>query len=305
MFVNKISGLALASALMFGCTPPNLPSKNAAVSGQTIKAACGERDGWSDPAPPQHVFANVYMVGTCGITSLLITTSEGHFLIDGATNEAADGIADNIRKLGFKPEDVKLLLITHEHLDHAGGIARLKEITKSAFAARQPALAVMETGLPQGEHPQHGLHPAFPGAKADRVLDDGDVLQIGSQKITVMATPGHSPGGSSYVWKSCEGAVCRSFVYADSLNAVSADAYRFTDHPEYVATLRSTIARIETLPKYDIMVSPHPFQSELFERLAGEAPLVDPDMCKKYAKAARTRLDTRLAKEASTLEAAN
>ncbi len=118
------------------------------------------------------------------------------------------------------------------------------------------------------------------------------------QQITVIATPGHTPGGTSYAWKSCEGSVCRNIVYADSLNAVSADAYRFTDHPAYVATLRGSMARIEAIKDCDIMISPHPFQSEFFERLAGVKPLVDAGRCKQYVTAARERLDGRLAKEA-------
>jgi metallo-beta-lactamase class B len=289
-----LTGLALAA-----CAPAETAPKVAQKSFEPIKQACGERDGWSDPAPPAHVFGNVYMVGTCGITALLITTPDGHFLIDGATDEAAEGIADNIRKLGFDPNDVRTLLITHEHLDHAGGIAKLKSITGGKFGVRAAAKLAMETGLPSETDPQHGLHPAFPGVKAEQIINNGDVLLIGKQAITVIATPGHSPGGTSYSWESCDGRVCRQIVYADSLNAVSADDYRFSDHPEYVATLRQSMARIDALPNCDIMISPHPFQSEFFERLAGEKPLVDADRCKQYVAAARERLDTSLAKEAA------
>lgn len=297
MFGKKM--ILLASIALAACVPLEKAPKIAQKSFETIKQACGERDGWSDPAPPAHVFGNVYMVGTCGITALLITTDKGHFLIDGATDEAAEGIADNIRKLGFNPKDVRYLLNTHEHLDHAGGLAKLKQITGAKFATREAARLGMETGLPPADDPQHGLLPAFPGVKADFIISDKETLRIGTQAITVIATPGHSPGGTSYMWKSCEGSVCRQIVYADSLNAVSADAYRFNDHPGYVATLRSSMAKIEAIKDCDIMISPHPFQSDFFERLAGEKPLVDMEQCKQYVTAARTRLDTRLAKEAA------
>ena len=290
--------LLLASIALAGCAPQT-PVTKTVKSFPTIKAACGERDGWSDPAPPAHVFGNVYMVGTCGITALLITTPKGHFLIDGATDEAAEGIAANIRKLGFDPKDVRYILGTHEHLDHAGGLAKLKQITGAKFAVREAARLGMETGLPLADDPQHGIHPAFPSIKADLILNDGETLRVGKQTISVIATPGHTPGGTSYTWKSCDGKVCRQIVYADSLNAVSADAYRFRDHPDYVATLRSSMARIEAIKDCDIMISPHPFQSEFFERLAGEKPLVDVDRCKQYVAAARKRLDDRLAKEAA------
>lgn len=291
--------LLLASIALSACTPSQPVAQASDRAFEPIKQACGERDGWSDAAPPGHVFGNVYMVGTCGITALLITTPQGHFLIDGATDEAAEGIADNIRKLGFDPKDIRTLLVTHEHLDHAGGLAKLKQISGAKMAAREAARAGLESGLPVGEDPQHGIHPAFPGVKADQIIKDGETLRIGKQAITVIATPGHSPGGTSYTWKSCEGRTCHQFVYADSLNAVSADAYRFGDHPAYVATLRGSMAKIEAIKNCDIMISPHPFQSDFFERLAGEAPLVDPQMCKQYVTAARKRLDDRLAKEAA------
>lgn len=298
MSVKLFLSLAFVAAAMTGCATAE-PAQQASVKNfETIKKACGERDGWSDPAPPSHVFGNVYMVGTCGITALLITTPDGHFLIDGATAEAAAGIADNIRKLGFDPKDVRYLLASHEHLDHVGGTAELKRITGAKFVTRSAAVAAMASGLPQADDPQHGIHPAFERVKTDMVIEDGDSLRIGKQALTMIATSGHTPGGTSWTWKSCEGQTCRQIVYADSLNAVSADAYRFTDHPAYVATLRASIERISNLEKCDILISPHPFQSNIFDRLAGEAPLVDPKGCATYAGNARERLDARLAKEA-------
>jgi metallo-beta-lactamase class B len=296
MFVKPIA--AFATLALLACSPKEATTPIVKPVFPTIKAACGERDGWSDPAPPAHVFGNVYMVGTCGIASLLITTPNGHFLIDGATDEAADGIADNIRKLGFDPKDIRYILATHEHLDHAGGLAKLKTISGAKFATREAARIGMETGLPVEEDPQHGIHPAFPGIKAEQIISDGETLRIGKQVLTAIATPGHTPGGTSYTWRSCDKNVCRQIVYADSLNAVSADAYRFSEHPGYVTILRSSMTKIEALEKCDIMISPHPFQSDFFERLAGEKPLVDPGMCKRYVATARKRLDDRLAKEA-------
>lgn len=301
----KFAMAAMACVSIAACAPTEPAHTATTKVFPSIKQACGDRNGWSDPAPPAHVFGTTYMVGTCGIVSLLITTPEGHFLIDGATDEAAEGIADNIRKLGFDPKDVRWLLITHEHLDHAGGIAKLKAITGAQFAVREPARVAMETGQAQKDDPQHGLLPAFPGVKAEKIIDNGAELRIGKQAITVIATPGHTPGGTSYTWKSCDGETCRQIVYADSLNAVSADDYRFSDHPVYVATLRSSMARIESIQNCDIMISPHPLQSNVFARLAGEAPLVDPQGCRSYVAAARKRLDDRLAKEAESQKANN
>jgi metallo-beta-lactamase class B len=238
------------------------------------------------------------MVGTCGIVSLLITTPEGHFLIDGAVKEAAVGIAENIRKLGFDAKDVRYLLSSHEHVDHAGGLAELKRITGAEFVTRAEAKVALEGGVSDPTDPQLGLLPPFEGIKADMIIADGESLRIGKQTLTMIATPGHTPGGTSWTWKSCKGKTCHQFVYADSLGAVSADNYRFTDHPEYVAVLKRTIARVAAIKPCDILVAPHPSQSNFFERLSGEQPLVDDAGCANYAKAASDRLAARLAKEA-------
>ncbi len=283
---------------MAGCAPSEALQKSTATF-EPIKQACAGRDGWSDAAPPAHIYGNVYMVGTCGITALLITSPKGHFLIDGATAEAASGIAENIRKLGFEPKDVRYLLATHEHVDHAGGLAELKRITGAKFVTRAEAKAAMESGTPGPTDPQLGLLPPFEGVKADLILRDSQTLRLGQQELTMITTPGHTPGGTSWTWKSCEGAVCQQIVYSDSLNAVSADTYRFTDNPAYVATILASIDRISSFKKCDILISPHPFQSELFERLANKSKLIDRTGCVRYASAAKDRLDARLAKEAA------
>jgi metallo-beta-lactamase class B len=292
------SMLAIAViAAIAGCAPSQPTTNMPPNAFEPIKQACAGRDGWSDAAPPQPVYGNVYMVGTCGIVSLLITTPEGHFLIDGSTAEAATGIAENIRKLGFDPKDVSTILMTHEHLDHVGGLAELQRITGADFETRDAAKMAMESGQAQPDDPQFGAIPSFEGIKHIVTLGQEARLSIENQELIMIATPGHTPGGTSWTWKSCEGKNCRWIVYADSLNAVSADSYRFSDHPAYVATLRASIARIARIKNCDILISPHPFQSNFFERLAGEAPLIDPTGCKTYAENARKRLDARLANE--------
>jgi metallo-beta-lactamase class B len=295
MSAKYTSLFALAVA---ACAPKAAPLTNAQQHSRAeIVKQCEGRDGWSDAAPPAHVFGNVYMVGTCGIVSLLITSDQGHILIDGATEEAAPLIAENIRKLGFDPTDVRYLLSSHEHMDHAGGLAALKRLTGAQMLARAAAKPILESGAYDKTDPQLGILPPFPRLKVDRVVEDGEAVKLGPLSLTLIATPGHSPGGTSWTWRSCEGATCHSLVYADSLGSVSADSYRFTDHPEYVAVFKSTIDRVAKLRTCDILITPHPSQSDFFERLSGAAPLVDPQSCANYAAAARDRLVARLAKE--------
>jgi metallo-beta-lactamase class B len=298
----KYTKLALLFVVaLSACAPKKAPEVNAEMQQQSrtaIAAQCEGRYGWSDVAPPAHVFGNVYMVGTCGIVSLLITSDKGHILIDGATEKAAPSIAKNIRKLGFELSDVRYLLSSHEHKDHAGGLAVLKRLTGAQMVAIAAAKVSLETGLSDKTDPQIGSIESFPGVKVDRLVNDGESLKSGTLSLTAIASPGHAPGGTSWTWRSCEGTTCHNFVYADSLGSVSADNYRFSDHPEYVATFRKTIDRIANLRTCDILITPHPSQSQFFERLAGVTAMVNQKGCMDYAAAASERLDARLAKEA-------
>jgi metallo-beta-lactamase class B len=260
------------------------------------QAACAGKDGWSDPAPPVKIYGNVYNVGTCGIVSLLITSDRGHILLDAATAEAAPSIAANIERLGFKLSDVKLIGGTHEHLDHVGGVAELQRRTGATVMALPSAFVAFETGVVDKDDPQVGLHEPFPGSKVGMMLVSGFPVYHRSLRLTPLATPGHAPGSTSWSWRSCEGKTCLIFVYADSLTAVSADTYRFSDHRRYVGTFRDSIRKVGRLP-CDVLITPHPGASNLYDRLAGKAPLVDRNACRAYAERATAALSQRLAKE--------
>jgi metallo-beta-lactamase class B len=258
---------------------------------------CAGKDGWSDPAPPLKIFGNVYNVGTCGITVVLITGPQGHVLIDSATAEAAPGIARNIARLGFRLRDVQVLLASHEHLDHVGGTAELQRRSGARLMVMPAAVPTMQSGEVQSDDPQANLHPKFPPARVDSVLRDGQIVSVGPIRLTAHATFGHAPGSTSWSWRSCEKSVCRNLVYADSVSAVSNDHYEFSEHPDYVRRFRASLKTIGAL-RCDLLITPHPSASNLYERLAGRAPLVNPKACSDYAAAAGKRLDERLAKEA-------
>jgi metallo-beta-lactamase class B len=290
---------AAGLAVLAGCTPVSrvaMPSNPAQFTGAALAQACQGRDGWSDPAPPARVFGNVYYVGTCGITALLVASREGHVLIDGATPEAAAGIADNIRRLGFDPRDVRVLLNSHEHVDHAGGLAALKQATGAVMVARAEGRRGLESGETDAGDPQAGSIPNFPGVKVERIVADGEEVRLGPITLTAHATHGHTAGSTSWSWRSCEGGECRRIVYADSLTAVAPEAYRFSNQPLLVARFRAAFDRVAGL-ECGMLITPHPSASNLFERLAGRAPLSDPQACRRYAEAARGRLDQRLASE--------
>lgn len=266
------------------------------VSFAQHQAECAGKDGWNDPAPPIRIFGNVYDVGTCGLTVLLIAGPKGHILIDSGTAEAAAGIARNIEQLGFKLTDIKLMLASHEHLDHIGGAAELKRRTGAKLMVVPAAKYAVESGLLAPDDPQFGLWPPFPPARVDALLKDGQRVSVGPLKLTAHATYGHVRGSTSWTWKSCDGRMCRRIVYADSTTAVSGPRYRFSDHPEHVAHFRASLRKIAGL-RCDILITPHPAVSNLYARLAGQEPLVNPSGCADYAAAAERKLGERLASE--------
>jgi metallo-beta-lactamase class B len=116
-------------------------------------------------------------------------------------------------------------------------------------------------------------------------------------QLTAHSTFGHVRGSTSWTWTACEGSTCRAIVFADSATAVSGPGYRFSDHPEYVERFRASLRKIGELP-CEILITPHPAISNLYARLAGEAPLVNTQACADYAAAAAGKLDERLASEA-------
>ena len=265
-------------------------------AGPAFAAACDGSDDWDKPAPPVRIHGNTYLVGTCGISAILVTGTDGHILIDGGTEAGGDLIARNIESLGFRLKDVKYLLHSHEHFDHVGGIARLQQLTGAQLVASPAAAAVFATGAAGPGDPQAGMHPPFRAARVDRVIKDGETVRLGNLVLTAMATPGHTPGALSWHWGSCDGGVCRRIVYADSLSPISRDNYRFSDHPAYLAAYRASLDKLRPL-ECDILLTPHPSASNMVERLAGDAPLGDPNACRAYADGIAKRLDERLAKE--------
>lgn len=269
------------------------------IAGAQFAAQCKDWDDYDKPAPPVRIFGNTYLVGTCGISSILIADPAGDILIDGGTDKGPDLIAANIRKLGFQVRDVKYLLHSHEHYDHVGGLAQLQQMSGAQLVASPAAAAALNSGTASVGDPQSGINPTFPAARVDRIIKDGEQVRVGNTVLTAVATPGHTPGALTWRWGSCEGGICRQIIYADSLTPVSSDKYRFSDHPEYLAAYRASIARVAALD-CDILLTPHPSASHLVERLDGRLPLENRDACRDYAAELTKQLDERLAKEAAT-----
>ncbi|HYH82399.1 MAG TPA: subclass B3 metallo-beta-lactamase [Longimicrobium sp.] len=267
------------------------------------QADCSNCATWNQPHAPVRLHGNTYYVGTNGLAALLITSPQGHVLIDGGLPNSAPLILANVRALGFNVRDIELILNSHVHFDHAGGIAALQRATGARVAASGPSAPVLERGSSLVGDPQHGTLLDFPRVRNVRRFADGETLRVGPIAVTAHLTPGHTPGGTTWTWRSCDGAGCLDLVYADSQTPISADGFRFTDSPAYpsaVADFERGHGKLETL-RCDILITPHPSASSLWERLArGPAGLVDREACKRYAAAARQQLARRLETERGT-----
>ena len=292
--------LALAQQVVIPLGKPprqvERPVAPLAEAGPVFAGTCEELDEWDKPAPPVRIHGNTYLVGTCGISSILIAGTDGHILIDSGTEKGADLVAANVRKLGFRLRDVKILLHSHEHIDHVGGMARLQRLTGATVAASAAAAPVLQSGVASADDPQAGLFPPFGAVPVDRIVRDGDQIRLGNLALVALATPGHTPGALTWHWGSCDGGVCRRIVYSDSLSPISGASYRFSDHAAYLAAYRASLDKLRRI-KCDILLTPHPSASRMAERMAGRAPLTDAAGCRDYADAIAKRLDERLAKE--------
>lgn len=261
---------------------------------------------WEGPQDPFLLYGSSYYVGTQGLSAVLVASPAGHILIDGAGPKTPAQIAAHIRRLGFKVEDVKYILVSHEHLDHAGGIAELQRLSGATVLTSPKAKPVLESGVADKGDPQfgNGMPNMAPVAKV-RTVRDGEIVTLGPLAVKAHYTPGHTQGGISWTWTAAENGKTLDMVYADSLTAVSAGTFRYSGSPSYPhakADVERSIARVAALP-CDILVSAHPDASGLLERQArqkemGNAVFIDREACRKYAEAGRVRLAQTLAKEA-------
>ncbi|AJA09312.1 putative metallo-beta-lactamase [Sphingopyxis fribergensis] len=249
---------------------------------------------WLAPLPPEKIFGNSYLVGFGGLSVALIDTGDGLVLIDGALPQAAPAILANVRKLGFDPKDIKFILSTEPHFDHAGGLAALARDTGATVVASARGAEGLRTGMHAKDDPQLAYGGSWPAVTRLRVVKDGEVLKLGKAAITAVATPGHTMGSMSWRWQACEGEVCKAIVFASSLNPVSADGYRFSSKAgaSFVKGFAESYRKMEAMP-CDVLIAAHPDN-------AGPGRYDEtPGACSAYADRGRKKLEKRLADERS------
>ncbi len=297
--------VAVTAALGLAFALPSLAQRAAPHPGasRNIDAACKGVDpwsakGWAVPAPPAHVYGGTWYVGTCGITSLLVETGAGLVLLDGGVPEASPLVIANIRRLGFNPRQIRWILVSHEHWDHAGAVPEIQKLTGARIVAGPNQLSALSSGKASPDDPQLPFFAGheLPPLKVAQTLRDRQRLTVGDVSFVAVATPAHSPGSTSWYWKECEGGVCRTIAYADSVSTPAPDGFRFSDHPPRIRGIEAGLTAISAMP-CDILITPHPAVSDLLPRLSGVKPLAQPGACLAYARTARETFTARIAAE--------
>ncbi|OYY67675.1 subclass B3 metallo-beta-lactamase [Sphingomonas sp. 28-63-12] len=260
---------------------------------------------WLAPQPPARIYGNTYLVGFRKMNVALIDSGAGLILIDGALPQSVASVEANIRALGFKLGDLKLILSTEPHYDHAGGLAALARDSGATVIASASAAKALRQGHSDADDPQFGQLADLPAVTGKlHIVRDGDVIRLGAVHVVAQATPGHTAGSMSWRWQSCQGGRCLHMVFASSLNPVSVDTYRFSDsaHRHIVAAFRRTLARVAAMP-CDILFTAHPDNSggdakfARFERQPTPNPFIDPGSCRTLSASYTKILDDRLAGE--------
>lgn len=255
----------------------------------------------NQPVEPYRIAGNLYYVGASDITSFLIATPEGHILLDGGFVETAPMIEANIQKLGFKLEDVKILLGSHAHFDHAGGLAELKARTGAKFAASERDAPLLARGG-KGDF-YFGDKGPFPPIQADRILHDGDTVTLGGTTLTAHLTPGHTMGNTTWTMKAKEGDRTYDVVFAASATILS--GVKLTNNPKYpeiAEDYAKTFRILKSLP-CDIFLSSHASfydglaKADRLRKGAKENPFVDPRGYKAYVAGMEKKYQEQLRRE--------
>lgn len=255
---------------------------------------------WSTPAKPYRVVGNIYYVGSEGLSSYLITSSEGHVLLDaGMSAEGAKLVQRNITALGFKLADVKILINSHAHYDHAGGLAQMKADTGAKLYAGALDKPALEKGRHFGDN-ENGLTP-FPAVKVDRTVSEGQKIRLGETTLTARLTPGHTIGGVAWTLPVIERGRPLNVVLFNSVSVAGNALVGNKTHPRIVSDYRSTFAKLKALPA-DVFLPVHPEQGDLAAKrqkvLRGDNnAFIDPTELGRFVAASETAFNKELARQ--------
>ncbi len=257
----------------------------------------------NQPVEPFRIADNVYYVGSSDIASYLITTRDGHILIDAGYESTEPQIEANIARLGFTLRDVKILLNTQAHYDHAAGFARMKQRTGAQLMISERDAPIIETGG-KGDFILTDVKYRFPPVRVDRRLRDGDQVRLGEATLTARLTPGHTKGCTTWTFDASDRG--RSYKVVVLCGLTILEGTKVTGMPDY-PTIQSDYERtFEVLKRMpvDIFLGAHAGYyggAEKARRLrtdpAAANPFVDPDGFRRFVDGAEQRFRDRLAAE--------
>jgi len=263
-----------------------------------------ERIGWNKPQAPFHIIGNIYYVGMAGVSAFLIVTPKGDILTDGGLPESVDAIEQHIRALGFKLSDVKILLNSHAHFDHSGGLARLKADTGAKFYASAGDKPFLESG-----HITYGLSSQIDTSPVhvDHVVADGETVTLGGVTLTAHITPGHTTGCTTWTMPLTEKSVAHKVMFFCSLS-VAAPLIGNTAYPGIAADYRASFARLKKMDA-DIFFAPHGEQFHMAEKLSrmkpgAPNPFVDPTDLKHVVAQQERDFEQKLAEQKAAMKGA-
>ena len=252
------------------------------------------------PVEPFRVIGNVYYVGASDVTAFLVTTPRGHILIDAGYPETAPQIKANVARLGFKVEDIEILLTTQAHFDHAGGLAELKRASGARLLASKEEAALMANGG-KGDFAFGDRLPYEP-VTTDRTIADGEKISLGGVTLKAVATPGHTKGCTAYTTTVREGGKKYEVVFFGSTTAPGYKLVGNEKYPNLVADYERTF-RVSKALKPDVFLASH---GSFFD-LAGKAerarkgaspnPFIDPESYRRYLEATEKTFREQLLKE--------
>jgi metallo-beta-lactamase class B len=278
----------------------------AAASGAAAPDLAAVRAAWNRPAEPFRVIGDVYYVGTDELGAWLIRTPQGLILIDGALEESAPLIEASITKLGFQVHDVRLLLNSHAHFDHSGGLARLKQDSGARLVASEGDRESLETGTYLGSEAVEALRA--PPVKVDQTVRDGERVGLGGVQLTAHLTPGHTRGCTTWTLPVSEHGITHSVIFYCSTTVALNRLAPKPQYPGIVADYRRSFAALASMHA-DVFLSNHKDFFGLWDKRArlqdgAVNPFVDPAELPAFVAASRADFDKELAAQQSAAEAA-
>lgn len=211
---------------------------------------------WTEAFPPFRIAGNVYYVGTKGLASYLIKSTDGLILINSDLEQNVPQIKASIEQLGFKFSDVKVLLISHAHWDHDAGSAKIKELTGAKYMVMDADVPVVESGGKADFRYGNTASNLYPPTKVDRVLHDGDEVKLGDATLVAHKTPGHTKGCTTWTMKVKEGAKTYDVVIVGSANTNDFKLVGNKEYPTIAQDFEKTFRVLKALP-CDIFLGAH------------------------------------------------